>query len=121
MQPQCNLNATLVRPSRHPGPAQFRNPKAEIRRKSETRSPKEASSDEHAAFWSGSWFRFGISGFLRLCGLALLRKGDGELGAQVCLAGDGGFAAVGFDDGFDQAQPEAQAALGAAFVAPVEA
>src|ERR1035437_3733646 len=56
-----------------------------------------------------------------LRGLALLRKSDGELGTVVDLAGDGGFAAVGFDDGFDQAQPEAQAALGPAFVAPVEA
>src|SRR5664279_1417384 len=108
MRPQGSTKATLMRPSSHPGPVQFRNPKAEIRRKSEIRRPKAASCDRHAAFWSEFWLGFRISGFLRLRGLALLRKGHGELGALVWLAGDSGFAAVGFDDSFDQAQAEAQ-------------
>src|SRR5664280_1509150 len=99
-----------MRPSKQPGPVQFRNPKAETRRKSENRRAKEAPSGGLAPFWPGSWFGFRISGFLRLRGLVLLRQGDGELGALVCLAGDGGFAAVGFDHRFDQAQAEAQAA-----------
>ena len=54
-------------------------------------------------------------------GLALLRQADGEFGALVDPTGNGSFAAVGFDDGFDQAQAETQAALGTALVAPVEA
>ena len=54
-------------------------------------------------------------------GLALFRKADGEFGALVDLAGDGDFAAVGFDDGFDQAQAEAQATLGTALVPAIEA
>src|ERR1035441_6494550 len=94
MRPQGSTKGTLMRPSSHPGPVQFRNPKAEIRRKSDTRSPKEASSEGLVARWSSSWFGFRISGFLGLRGLVLLRQGDGELGALVWLAGDGGFAAV---------------------------
>src|ERR1017187_4009445 len=109
--PQSYFNATLnatprlqqshpLGPSSHPGLGQVRNPKVENRRKSETRSPKEDFSGGLGAFWSGFWLEFRISGFLRLCGLASLREGDGELGALIHLAGDGGFAAVGFDDGF---------------------
>src|ERR1035437_1381875 len=52
--PQGSTKATFMRPSSHAGLVQFRNPKAEIRRKSETRSPKEAASDGHAAFGNGS-------------------------------------------------------------------
>src|ERR1035441_5347082 len=49
----------------HPSPGQSRNPKSEIRRKSENRSPKEASPDGLAACWRDSGFGFRISGFLR--------------------------------------------------------
>ena len=52
---------------------------------------------------------------------SLFRQGDGELRALVHLAGDGDPSAVGFDDCFDQAQAETQAALGAALVPAVEA
>src|ERR1051326_6823044 len=43
-----------------------------------------------------------------------------KLRALVRLAVDFDGAAVSFDDGFDQAQTEAEAALGSAFVAAVE-
>src|SRR5262245_49939305 len=46
---------------------------------------------------------------------------DEEAGAFADFALDGDFAAVGFDDGFDEAETEAEAALGAAFVDAVEA
>src|ERR1019366_2751139 len=67
-------------------------------RKSETRSSKEASAGGLAALRCGSWGGCRISGLPRLSGLASFGQGDGELGALVDLAGDGSFAAVGFDD-----------------------
>ncbi len=41
--------STLLPSQSHPSPGQIRNPRAEIRRKSETRSPKRGSSDGLAA------------------------------------------------------------------------
>ena len=59
--------------------------------------------------------------FCRFLPLKLLGQADGELGAFVALAGYGDLAAVGFDHGFHQAKAEAQATLGAALVAAVQA
>jgi hypothetical protein len=53
-------------------------------------------------FKAGSKSGRGLCG-ARLPGPTLLRQGDGEFGALGDLAGDGDFAAVGFDHGFDQA------------------
>src|SRR5438105_894318 len=44
-----------------------------------------------------------------------------EFRPLVWHAGDGGFSAMGFDDGFYEAQTEAEATLGAAFVATIKA
>ena len=58
-------------PKSHPRAGQIRNPRAEIRRKSENRRPKGAAGDGLAACRSGSGFGSRISDFLRASGFGL--------------------------------------------------
>src|SRR5206468_1196125 len=55
------------------------------------------------------------------CLLAVLRQSHRKLRPLVDLAGDGDFAAVSFDDGFDQTETQAQPALGTALVPTIKA
>ena len=49
------------------------------------------------------------------------RQAHREIGTFSNFTGHGSMAVVGFNDGFDEAQAEAEAALGTAFIAPIEA